>query len=126
MQGYIGFFDSGIGGLTLLSECAALLPGEKFVYLGDNARAPYGGRPEGEIRAFAAEAFGALSAYPAVQVSAAQSRRFSNGGALDRTRVRADRTDGLCRVYSDSGDFLGLGQWTQEALAVKRILVKRD
>lgn len=68
----------------------------------------------------------ALSAYPAVQVSCAQSRRFSNGGALDRTRVRADRTDGLCRVYSDSGDFLGLGQWTQEALVVKRILVKRD
>ena len=87
MQGYIGFFDSGIGGLTLLSECAALLPGEKFVYLGDNARAPYGGRPEGEIRAFAAEAFGALSAYPL------------KAAVIACNTVTADAADRLRAVY---------------------------
>ena len=67
-----------------------------------------------------------LAVYPAVQVSAAQSRRFANGGALDRARVRTSQTEGLCRVYSDTGVFLGLGQWTPEELAVKRILTKRD
>jgi glutamate racemase len=38
----IGVFDSGIGGLTVLSALAAALPGEDFIYLGDTARLPYG------------------------------------------------------------------------------------
>jgi glutamate racemase len=38
----IGVFDSGIGGLTVLKELTALLPGEDFIYLGDTARLPYG------------------------------------------------------------------------------------
>lgn len=38
----IGVFDSGIGGLTVLRELAAVLPSEDFVYLGDTARLPYG------------------------------------------------------------------------------------
>ncbi|MFC4263345.1 glutamate racemase [Ferruginibacter yonginensis] len=41
-QQYIGVFDSGYGGLTVLKEIAALLPSYDFMYLGDNARAPYG------------------------------------------------------------------------------------
>lgn len=40
----IGVFDSGYGGLTILREFERLLPGYDFVYLGDNARAPYGTR----------------------------------------------------------------------------------
>ena len=42
--GYIAFFDSGIGGLTLLKECAQQLAGESFLYFGDNANAPYGNK----------------------------------------------------------------------------------
>jgi glutamate racemase len=38
----IGVFDSGIGGLTVLKELVATLPGEQFIYLGDTARLPYG------------------------------------------------------------------------------------
>src|SRR5271170_6472805 len=38
----IGVFDSGIGGLTVLKELTARLPGEDFIYLGDTARLPYG------------------------------------------------------------------------------------
>ncbi|BCW92325.1 MAG: glutamate racemase [Thermoanaerobaculum sp.] len=38
----IGVFDSGIGGLTVLSELISQLPGESFIYLGDTARLPYG------------------------------------------------------------------------------------
>ena len=40
----IGVFDSGYGGLTILREFERQLPGYDFVYLGDNARAPYGTR----------------------------------------------------------------------------------
>ncbi len=38
----IGVFDSGYGGLTILSEMVHHLPQYDFIYLGDNARAPYG------------------------------------------------------------------------------------
>lgn len=40
----IGVFDSGYGGLTILSEIRRLLPQYDYLYLGDNARAPYGSR----------------------------------------------------------------------------------
>jgi glutamate racemase len=40
----IGVFDSGYGGLTVLKEIVKTLPGYDYVYLGDNARAPYGTR----------------------------------------------------------------------------------
>jgi glutamate racemase len=40
----IGVFDSGYGGLTVLKELIQYLPGKDFIYLGDNARNPYGTR----------------------------------------------------------------------------------
>ena len=38
----IAMFDSGVGGLTVLHECLVSLPEEDYVYLGDDARFPYG------------------------------------------------------------------------------------
>ena len=52
----IGVFDSGVGGLTVLAELNRRLPEEPTVYLGDNARAPYGPRPANDVRRFTAEA----------------------------------------------------------------------
>jgi glutamate racemase len=43
-KGPIGVFDSGYGGLTILHEIRQLLPEYDYLYLGDNARAPYGPR----------------------------------------------------------------------------------
>lgn len=40
----IGVFDSGFGGLTILQDLQKVLPGYDYLYLGDNARAPYGSR----------------------------------------------------------------------------------
>lgn len=51
----IGVFDSGVGGLTVLHELLVTLPHEDVVYVGDNARLPYGPRPLAEIRRFALE-----------------------------------------------------------------------
>jgi glutamate racemase len=48
----IGIFDSGVGGLTVLREIMRQLPQEDVVYLADNARVPYGGRPPEEIIKF--------------------------------------------------------------------------
>ena len=52
----IGVFDSGVGGLTVLAELHRRLPDEATVYLGDNARAPYGPRPADEVTRFTLEA----------------------------------------------------------------------
>src|SRR6476469_2642793 len=43
-MGPIGVFDSGYGGLTVLREFVDRLPQYDYLYLGDNARAPYGTR----------------------------------------------------------------------------------
>ncbi len=43
-KGAIGVFDSGYGGLTVLESLQAELPSYDFIYLGDNARTPYGSR----------------------------------------------------------------------------------
>jgi len=56
----IGVFDSGVGGLTVLHECLVTMPHEDVIYLGDNARLPYGPRPLDEIRRFALEIGGWL------------------------------------------------------------------
>src|SRR6186997_50214 len=40
----VGIFDSGYGGLTVMQEIVNKLPRYDYVYLGDNARAPYGNR----------------------------------------------------------------------------------
>jgi glutamate racemase len=56
----IGVFDSGVGGLTVLSELHRRLPDEPTIYLGDNARAPYGPRQADEVVRFTLEAVGWL------------------------------------------------------------------
>lgn len=43
-EGKIGVFDSGFGGLTVLRSMVDLLPNYRFIYFGDNARAPYGNK----------------------------------------------------------------------------------
>ncbi len=56
----IGVFDSGVGGLTVLREIIRRLPAESTVYLGDNARAPYGTRTDEEVLGFTRQAVDTL------------------------------------------------------------------
>lgn len=51
----IGIFDSGLGGLTAVTELARMLPEEHFIYFGDTARTPYGSKAVDTIRRFAVE-----------------------------------------------------------------------
>lgn len=46
---FIGVFDSGVGGISVLKSLAAELPGEDFHYFGDSANAPYGEKPEAQV-----------------------------------------------------------------------------
>ena len=55
-SGPIGIFDSGYGGLTILSEIKKLIPDYDYLYLGDNARTPYGNRSNDLIYKFTLQA----------------------------------------------------------------------
>ena len=57
LKGGVAFFDSGIGGLTVLNECRKIIPKEVFYYYGDNRHAPYGNRSKREIERFVLRAF---------------------------------------------------------------------
>lgn len=60
ISGPIGVFDSGYGGLTILSEIRKALPQYDYIYLGDNARAPYGTRSFDIVYRFTLEAVNEL------------------------------------------------------------------
>jgi glutamate racemase len=51
----IGVFDSGIGGLTVVSALRELLPNERIFYLGDTARVPYGGKSAATVERYSLE-----------------------------------------------------------------------
>lgn len=48
-NGYVGVFDSGVGGISVLKQLVAALPHENFVYYGDSAYAPYGEKTRDQV-----------------------------------------------------------------------------
>ena len=50
VKDYIAVFDSGVGGISVLRHLLRHMPGERFLYFGDSANAPYGSRPTEEVR----------------------------------------------------------------------------
>ena len=64
-QDYIAVFDSGVGGISVLRHLRRVLPGERFLYFGDSANAPYGSRTTEEVRALTLAAMEKLTGeYP--------------------------------------------------------------
>lgn len=53
---YIGVFDSGVGGISVLRKLRKILPNERFLYYGDSANAPYGKRPTAQVQELTLEA----------------------------------------------------------------------
>jgi glutamate racemase len=84
----IGFFDSGVGGLTVLREVVRRLPDESTIYLGDNARAPYGPRSDEEVRAFSSECLDELAGRGVKAIVVACNT--SSAVALPELRLRYD------------------------------------
>ena len=65
VPGPIGVFDSGYGGLTILEKIREALPGYDYIYLGDNARTPYGSRSFDVVYKFTLECVTKLFDMPA-------------------------------------------------------------
>ena len=84
----IGVFDSGVGGLTVLREIVRRTPGESTVYLGDNARAPYGVRSDAEVLAFSTECLDRLAERDVKAIVVACNT--STAVAIDALRRRYD------------------------------------
>ena len=49
-QDYIGLFDSGVGGISVLRHMLRLMPNERYLYIGDSANAPYGTKTKEQVR----------------------------------------------------------------------------
>jgi len=81
----IAVFDSGIGGLTVVSALRRELPGEDLVYLGDTARVPYGGKSRGTIERYSEEIAALLVGEGAKMVVVA----CNTASALALARLRA-------------------------------------
>lgn len=84
----IGFFDSGVGGLTVLREVLRRLPAESTIYLGDNLRTPYGPRSDDEVRRFSLECLDELTARDVKAIVVACNT--SSAVALPAMRARYD------------------------------------
>lgn len=82
----IGVFDSGFGGLTILKSFLKYLPNYGYLYLGDNARAPYGSRPQELIYQFTTEAVDFL---------------FSKGCDLIIIACFTASAEALCRIQQE-------------------------
>lgn len=52
----IGFFDSGVGGLTVLHQVIGLLPKEDYIFYADTDHVPYGEKPKEKVKQYVAEA----------------------------------------------------------------------
>lgn len=81
----------------------------------------------GDTESVLTSVFDAMDEYDVVTVSDGQAKRFSNGGALNLDRVNACKVDGLYRVVSPDGEFLGLGRADTQlrSLSVARVYVGR-
>ena len=83
----IGVFDSGIGGLTVLAALMKALPHERFMYLGDTARLPYGTKTAQTVARYAEQAAAALVRHGVKCLVVACNTAASVG--LDAVRARA-------------------------------------
>lgn len=82
----IGVFDSGIGGLSVLKHLLHTLPNERFIYLGDTARVPYGNRSTETIRMYARQCAAFLMQHDVKMIVVA----CNTASALALDAVRAD------------------------------------
>ncbi|MCB2223447.1 MAG: glutamate racemase [Actinobacteria bacterium] len=106
----IGLFDSGVGGLSVLREVRALLPGADLVYLADQAHHPYGERSLEEVRGLAEQASDLLLARGAEAIVVA-----CNTASAAALRALRDRHPGV--------PFVGMEPAVKPAAAATRTRV---
>ena len=82
----VGVFDSGIGGLTVLRALTRALPHERFIYLGDTARLPYGTKSAHTVARYAVQAAQSLAQHDVKGIVIACNTAASVG--IDAIRAR--------------------------------------
>jgi glutamate racemase len=91
----IGVFDSGYGGLTVLKELVKTLPEYDFIYLGDNARTPYGTRSFEVVYDYTLEAvkylFSLNCPLVIIACNTASAKALRNIQQLDLPKIAPDR-----------------------------------
>ena len=91
----IGVFDSGYGGLTVLKELIKTLPEHDFIYLGDNARTPYGTRSFEVVYEYTLEAvkylFSQNCPLVIIACNTASAKALRNIQQLDLPKIAPDR-----------------------------------
>lgn len=91
----IGVFDSGYGGLTVLKELVKKLPAYDFIYLGDNARTPYGTRSFEVVYDYTLEAvkylFSLNCPLVIIACNTASAKALRNIQQLDLPKIAPDR-----------------------------------
>lgn len=99
----IGFFDSGLGGLTVLRAARRQFPHENFIYLGDTARLPYGTKSPDTIFRYTLQNIRALCK---LNVKAIVVACNSASTSLLRSHSSKDDTDALNEALSQNGNTL--------------------
>lgn len=94
-HGPVGVFDSGVGGLTILSDLLRELPAERFLYLGDTGNCPYGPRPQAEIQDLSIAAARFLIDHGAKVIVVACNTASVSGLAYLRERLPAIKFVGV-------------------------------
>lgn len=108
----IGIFDSGYGGLTIFEKIRGALPEFDFLYLGDNARAPYGPRSFGVVYEFTRQAVARLFALGcplvilACNTASAKALRTIQQHDLPRSADPTRRVLGVIRPTIEAADSL--------------------
>lgn len=83
-EGFVGVFDSGVGGISVLRSLMAELPCEDFLYFGDSANAPYGEKSVEQVRALVGRIVDQMLAEGAKAIVIACNTATSTSAALLR------------------------------------------
>jgi len=109
MSAPIGVFDSGYGGLTVLKELKKQLPQYDYIYLGDNARAPYGTRSFETVYQYTLEAvkwfFNQGCSLVILACNTASAKALRNIQQLDLPHIAPDKR--VLGVIRPSSEILG-------------------
>ena len=112
----IGVFDSGYGGLTILKELKKQLPQYDYIYLGDNARAPYGTRSFETVYQYTLEAvnwfFSQGCELVILACNTASAKALRNIQQLDLPKIAPDKR--VLGVIRPSSEILGQYSKTHE------------
>ena len=111
----VAFFDSGLGGISVLRETVRLLPQENYLYYGDSLHAPYGVKSEAQIQALSlAAAEHLVSAGAKAIVVACNTATSAAIGLLRQTypdipmTIRQEKFQALKRQFDDQAQIIGL------------------